>query len=85
MADRGAIPTDKEVRTYMHKLKAFRESLPPREQRMLDAVVLASYWPEEDHGDTRGYGLLMPSTIYDDTTTLPPIQTVPWGKVLGTI
>jgi hypothetical protein len=84
MADRGTLPSDQEVRTYMHKLKAFRESLASTEQRMLDAVVVASYWPG-DGADTQGYGLMPPTTIYDDTSTLPPIQTIPWGKILGTI
>jgi hypothetical protein len=84
MADRGTLPSDQEVRTYMHKLKAFRDSLVPTEQRMLDAVVLASYWPE-DQSDTQAYGLSMPTTIYDDTSGMPPIQSIPWGKILGTI
>jgi hypothetical protein len=83
MADRGTLPSDQEVRTYMHKLKAFRDSLVPTEQRMLDAVVLASYWPE-DQADTKGYGLSMPTTIYDDTSGTP-IRSMPWGKILGTI
>jgi hypothetical protein len=68
----------------MHKLKAFRDSLAPREQRMLDAVVVAAYWPD-DGADTQAYGLSMPTTIYDDTTDLPALQTIPWGKVLTTI
>jgi hypothetical protein len=68
----------------MHKLKAFRDSLVPTEQRMLDAVVLASFWPE-DRADTQGYGLSMPTTIYDETTGLPPLQMIPWGKVLSNI
>ncbi|HLH26664.1 MAG TPA: hypothetical protein VK066_29425 [Chloroflexota bacterium] len=84
MAERGTLPSDQEVRAYMHKLKAFRDSLAPTEQRMLDAVVLAAYWPE-DRADTHGYGLPMPTTIYDDTSGLPPIQMIPWGKVLGAI
>jgi hypothetical protein len=84
MADRGTLPSDQEVRSYMRKLKAFRDSLAPREQRMLDAVVVAAYWPDAG-GDTQAYGLPMPTTIYDDTTGLPPIQMIPWGKVLGNI
>jgi hypothetical protein len=84
MADRGTLPSDQEVRTYMYKLKAFRDSLGPSEQRMLDAVVLASYWPE-DQADTRAYGIMMPTTIYDETTGLPPIESMPWGKILGTM
>ncbi len=84
MADRTALPTDQEVRAYMRKLKGFRDSLAPREQRMLDAVVLAAYWPDEQ-ADTQAYGLSMPTTIYDDTTGLPPLQAIPWGKVLTVI
>jgi hypothetical protein len=67
----------------MHKLKAFRDSLAPTEQRMLDAVVLASYWPA-DQADTQGYGIMMPTTIYDETTGLPPLESMPWGKMLST-
>lgn len=80
----AAIPSDQELRRYMRKLKAFRDSLAPTEQRMLDAVVVAAYWPD-DGADTKAYGLSMPTTIYDDTTELPPIQTIPWGKFLTTI
>ena len=81
MADKGALPSDQELRSYMGKLKAFRDSLPAREQRMLDAVVLAAYWPE-DGADTRAYGLSMPTTIYDETAGMPPLQMSPWGKAL---
>jgi hypothetical protein len=68
----------------MYKLKAFRDSLEPREQRMLDAVVVAAYWPD-DGADTQAYGMSMPTTIYDDTTNLPPIQMIPWGRILSTM
>ena len=52
MAEQSKLPTHEERRAYMRKLKAFRDNLSPREQRMLDAVVVASYWPAEDavHG-----------------------------------
>jgi hypothetical protein len=84
MAEQRALPTDHEVRTYMYKLKGFRDSLTPTEQRMLDAVVVASFWAEES-GDTHGYGIMPPHTIYDDGAGLPPIDMTPWGKVFGTM
>ena len=84
MAEKRALPADQERRTYMRKLKAFRESLTPREQRMLDALVLASYWPGGSD-EVQGYRLLPPDTIYDEGWTLPPFETTPWGKILGTV
>ena len=84
MADSKTLPTDQELRAYMRKLKTFRDTLAPREQRMLDAVVLAAYWADES-ADTHGYTLLTPVTIYDENATLPPLDVVPWGKALGTI
>jgi hypothetical protein len=83
VADQRALPTDQEVRSYMHKLKGFREGLSPREQRMLDAVVVASYWPDDTSADTHGYRLLPPQTIYDEDATTPPFDTTPWAKALN--
>jgi hypothetical protein len=82
MAEQRPRPTDQEVRTYMHKLKGFRDSLSPREQRMLDAVVLASYWPDESSADTHGYRHLTPPTLYDEDAATPPFDTTPWAKAL---
>jgi hypothetical protein len=83
MSEPRALPTDQEVRTYMQKLKRFRDSLSPREQRMLDAIVVASYWPDEPTADTHGYRLAPPHTIYDDANGLPPFDATPWAKALG--
>ncbi len=83
MAQQRALPTDREVRTYMHKLKSFRDSLSPAEQRMLDAVVVASFWPDESDADTRGYRLAPPHTLYDEAAGLPPLDATPWAKVMG--
>ena len=80
MADKGTMPTHEERRAYMRKLKAFRESLSPSEQRMLDAVVVASYWPTSD-GEVQGYiSLVPPYTIYDDSSEPKPFETTPWGR-----
>ena len=82
MADKSALPTHEERRAYMRKLKAFRESLSPSEQRMLDAVVVASYWPTSDT-EVQGYQakIVPPYTIYDDGIEPTPFETTPWGKV----
>ncbi len=85
MAERRALPTDQEVRAYMRKLKGFRESLSPREQHMLDAVVLSAYWADEEDVDTRAYELPKPAAIYDETAAAPPLDATGWGKVLGNV
>ena len=85
MADKHALPTDHERRAYMLKLKAFRESLSPREQRMLDAVVLASYWPGGSAGEVEGYRLLPLDAIYDENWTKPRFEDSPWGRAFGYI
>ena len=85
MAEQRALPTDQEVRRYMHKLKGFRDGLSPAEQRMLDAVVVASFWPDDNSGDTHGYGLMPPHTIYDDGAGVPPFDRTPWAKAFGYI
>ncbi len=83
VAEKRALPTDAEVRTYMRKVRGFRDSLNPGEQRMLDAIVVASFWPEEGAADTRGYRLLPPHTIYDEDTGLPPFDVTPWARAWG--
>jgi len=85
MANVPALPTDDERRAYIRKLKAFRAELSPREQRMLDAIVFASYNPGGTQAEVEGYTLVPPHTIYDDHGTLPPIDGTPWGTILGTI
>ena len=82
MAEQRALPSDQELRSYMRKLKGFRESLSPREQRMLDAVVVASYWPDDGSADTQGYRLQPPQTIYDEDATTPPFDVTPWAKAI---
>jgi hypothetical protein len=82
MAERGAIPGAEERRAYLLKLKQFRESLSPREQRMLDAVVLASYWPG-GQPEVHGYRLVPPLTIYDGGAIPEPFTDTPWGIILG--
>jgi hypothetical protein len=79
MAERSALPTHEQRRAYMQKLKAFRESLSPAEQRMLDAVVLASYWPGGSP-EVQGYRLQPPQTIYDEEVNPKPFEDTPWGK-----
>ena len=85
MADRPALPTDDERRAYIRKLKTFRAELSPREQRMLDAIVFASYYPGGNQSEVEGYRLLPLDTIYDDQGAQPPLDNSPWGKVLGNI
>jgi hypothetical protein len=85
MPEQAAFPTAHEHRAYMLKLKAFRESLSPREQRMLDAMVLAAYWPEEGSAEVQGYRLLPLETIYDEETVPPPLERLLWGKLFATL
>ncbi len=83
MAEKSAVPTHEERRAYMRKLKAFRETLSPSEQRMLDAVVVASYWPASG-SEVQGYQqykLVPPQTIYDDGIEPKPFETTPWGQM----
>jgi hypothetical protein len=80
MAQDNTLPSDQERRAYMLKLKAFRETLSPREQRMLDATVLASFWPAGS-AEVEGYRLLPIDSIYDEGWTIPPLNdTTPWVK-----
>jgi hypothetical protein len=83
LAEKHAVPTDQERRAYMLKLKSFRETLTAREQRMLDAVVLASFWPGGPEREVEGYRLLPLDSIYDDSWTMPDPDTVPWLKLLS--
>ena len=84
MAEQSNLPTHEERRTYMRKLKAFRDNLSPREQRMLDAVVVASYWPAEDA--VHGYQAIQPPhTIYDEGVFPQPFEATPWALNLGNV
>jgi hypothetical protein len=68
----------------MLKLKSFRETLTPREQRMLDAVVLASFWPGGPEREVEGYRLLPLEAIYDGSSAMLDADT-PWVKLLGNV
>jgi hypothetical protein len=84
MAEQSKLPTHEERRAYMRKLKAFRDNLSPREQRMLDAVVVASYWPATDA--VQGYQSIgAPHTIYDEGAFPQPFESTPWALNLGNI
>ena len=84
MAEQSKLPTQEERRAYMRKLKAFRDDLSPREQRMLDAVVLASFWPATDA--VHGYqSIKPPQTIYDEGAFPGPFESTPWGVNLGNL
>ena len=49
-------PSDGERQAFVEKLGQFRDTLPPREQRMLDAMTAAAFSPREQ-GDVQGYGM----------------------------
>jgi hypothetical protein len=74
-------PNEAAQQKFVAKLNQFRSSLDADEQRMLDAVVVASYWPTTD-SEVQGYiSLVPPYTIYDDSAEPKPFETTPWGKV----
>ena len=84
MAEQSKLPTQEERRAYMRKLRAFRDDLSPREQRMLDAVVVASFWPATDA--VHGYQSIQPPhTIYDEGAFPQPFESTPWGVNLGNV
>ena len=87
MSSAGALPTHDEHRAFMHHLKAFRDSLSDREQRMLDAVVLAAYWPGGRSGeDVQGYRLLPYDAIWGtDESVRLPIDNTTWAATLLTL
>ena len=49
------MPSESERKAFIEKLGKFRESLPPSEQRMLDAMAIAAFQPQDQGGDVQGY------------------------------
>src|SRR3954447_4077321 len=47
MADPTGLPCVEERQAFAQRLGRYRESLPPSEQRMLDAMVFAAFAPTE--------------------------------------
>ena len=54
MSDRGELPGVDERQAFARKLGQFRGVLPPGEQRMLDAMVMAAFTPREA-AEVEGY------------------------------
>ncbi len=66
MAANQPLPVDSTRRSFLRKLKTFRHGLTPRQQRMLDAVVLASYWPDATSPPAGGRRLDSTEALYDE-------------------
>ena len=48
MSETTQMPTEQERQAFAQKLGQFRTDLPPTEQRMLDAMVIAAFKPQDD-------------------------------------
>ena len=54
MTQEQQIPGENERKAFVEKLGQFRSTLPPSEQRMLDAMALAAFGAQEQ-SDVQGY------------------------------
>jgi hypothetical protein len=54
MSQQAQLPSEQERQDFARRLGEFRATLPPAEQRMLDAAVVAAFSPA-DQGDVQGY------------------------------
>ena len=79
----NTLPSDAERIAFMHRVRAFRDSLSDREQSMLDALVLAAYWPSEGGQDVKGYRLLPWDSIWGEEQTALPFDNSTWATMLA--
>ena len=73
MSEHTELPSVEERQAFARKLGQFRAVLPPGEQRMLDAVVMAAFAPPGE-GDVQGYQGFHPAPEF-----VPPTSSYnPW-------
>ena len=58
MAREYHLPDESERRAFLEQLGQFRQSLPPRQQQMLDIMAVTTFAPHA-HGDVQGYEWFM--------------------------
>jgi len=85
------LPGETERKAFVEKVRAFRETLPELEQRMLDAMVVAAFGPaaeEEEEKEVEGYhwvytpyGPVYTTPTWYQTGWVPTWQYTPWGAV----
>ena len=86
--------SEQERRAFMDRLGQFRQTLPEREQQMLDGMVLAAFTPQ-NQGEVQGYDWIWTGTNYVWRqpvpawyTTVPvyaPVQVLPVAPYWTTI
>ena len=95
MSEQSQLPSVEERQAFAQKLGQFRASLPPQEQRMLDAMVVTAFAPSNQR-DVQGY-----EWFYTGPQYVPPTSSAnpwwyngsgaaawnrtPWGTAIGGI
>jgi len=91
MSEQAQLPSVEERQAFAQKLGEFRNSLPENEQRMLDAMVIASFTPA---ADVEGYEWFYTGPQYvPSTSSRNPYwyngsgaaawNGTPWGTTIG--
>ena len=83
MSQEPQLPSESERKAFVQKLGEFRSTLPPNEQRMLDAMAVAAFSSREQ-SDVQGYGAWFatgPYTAqYVPTFYQTGVAQVGWGQ-----
>jgi hypothetical protein len=70
MTQQTPLPSEQERQAFTQKLGQFRATLPPAEQRMLDAMVIAAFKPQDDQA-VEGYEWFHGGTEWVPSTSSP--------------
>jgi hypothetical protein len=93
MSEKAPLPSVEERQAFAQKLGQFRTTLPANEQRMLDAMVVAAFTPD-DQGAVQGYEWFYTGAQYVPATSSPnpywyngsgaaAWNRTPWGTTVG--
>jgi hypothetical protein len=81
-------PNEADRRAFVEKLARFRSTLPPHEQRLLDAMAIAAFGTPDQPDDVQGFGwFLGPAGPESGAPTFYQTgwswqwQATPWGHV----
>jgi len=86
MSEQAQLPTVEERQAFGQKLGQFRAELSADQQRMLDAMVMAAFTPQ-DQADVQGYWWFWgndPATPQWYSGLIPPGETSRWWQIANT-
>ena len=93
MTEQPQLPSVEERQAFAQRLGQIRAGLPANEQRMLDAMVMAAFTPQ-DQGDVQGYEWFYTGPQYVPSTSshnpswyngsgAAAWNRTPWGTTIG--